>query len=70
MGRVGHWLVSFGKFWYYFFIGEAPSLFIAALVVIALAFLLKDVRAAAIIIIPITVTVFLTASTYFARARA
>jgi predicted signal transduction protein with EAL and GGDEF domain len=70
MNRMKRLLVSFGRFWWEFLIGENPDAFIGAIVVIGAALLLRHTRSAAIVIVPILALVILFVSTYRGRKRA
>jgi hypothetical protein len=54
---------AFGHFWWDFLVGDAPELFVATLVIIVTALLLRHERAAAVIALPLEAIVFLVAST-------
>lgn len=67
MSRVRQLLVSFGRFWWEFLIGENPDSFIGTLVVIGAALLLRHERAAAIVLVPLLAVVCLLLSAYRGR---
>jgi len=62
-------LGAFGRFWKNFLIGDAPELFVGALVVIGAAFALRDHTDVAIVVLPLTTIAFLSASVVRGRAR-
>ncbi len=70
MATARQLLGSFGRFWWEFLIGENPDAFIGALVVIGAALLLRDERAAAIVIVPLLTLLCLLISAYRGRQRA
>ena len=62
-------LGAFGRFWKDFLIGDAPELFVGALVVVGMAFALRDHTAAAVVVLPLITIAFLSASVVRGRAR-
>ena len=62
-------VVAFGRFWWDFLVGDTPELFIATLVVIALAVGLHRERVLAIVVVLVAVVGFLGASTWRGRKR-
>jgi hypothetical protein len=62
-------LVSFGRFWWEFLIGENPDAFIGTLVVIGAALLLRHERTAAIVMVPLLAVTCLLLSAYRGRRR-
>ena len=60
-------IAAFGRFWWDFLIGENPDAFIAAIVIIGVALLLRHERAAAIAVVPLLAVFALVASTYRGR---
>jgi hypothetical protein len=66
---VARALSSFGRFWWDFLIGDTPELFVATLVVIGVAFGLRDHRWAAVAVVPLLAVGFLLASVYRGRRR-
>jgi hypothetical protein len=67
---VGRALTSFGRFWWDFLIGDTPELFVATLVVIGVAFGLRDHRWVAVAVLPLLAVGFLLASVYRGRRKA
>ena len=64
---------GFGRFWWDFFVGDTPELFVAALVVIGVTALLSETagaNTAAIIVLPILVVVALAVTLYRAQRSA
>jgi hypothetical protein len=62
-------VVSFGRFWWDFLIGENPDAFIGTLVIIGAALLLRHERPVAIVVVPLLALSFLLVSTYRGRLR-
>jgi hypothetical protein len=60
---------AFGHFWWDFLIGEAPELFVATIVIVILALLLRHYHPAAYILIPLVTVLILVASTLRAAKR-
>jgi hypothetical protein len=70
MRAISRQLRAFGLFWWDFLVGEAPALFVGALVAIGLALALRHHRVADIVVLPIVAVGFLAVSTYRGRQRA
>jgi hypothetical protein len=68
--RLARLLVSFGRFWWAFLVGDTPELFLGTLVVIAVALALRHDRPAAFVAVPACALGFLGASTFRGRRRA
>jgi hypothetical protein len=60
---------AFGAFWWDFLVGDTPELFVATLVIVGLALLLRHQRVIAVILLPVLAIVFLLASTLRGRQR-
>jgi hypothetical protein len=58
---------AFGHFWWDFLVGDTPELFVATVVVVASALLLRHHRQIAIFVLPLMAIVFLVASTLRGR---
>jgi hypothetical protein len=69
IGVVTRAVSAFGRFWWDFLIGDTPELFVATLVVIGVAFGLRDHRWAAVAVVPLVAVAFLLASTYRGRRK-
>jgi hypothetical protein len=59
---IGKGLRGFGHFWWDFLIGDTPEIFVAVLVLVGVAYGLRHVRAAAVVLLPLLACVFLLAS--------
>jgi hypothetical protein len=66
---VSRGLRAFGHFWWDFLIGDAPELFVATVVIIGVALLLRHHRAIAVAVLPAMAVVFLVLSTWRGRQR-
>lgn len=66
---VSRSLSAFGRFWWEFLIGDTPELFVATLVVIALAEGLHRERVVGIVVVLAVVVGFLGISTWRGRKR-
>lgn len=64
---VARGLAAFGRFWWDFLVGETPELFVATLVVIALAEGLQHERVLGIVVVLVAVIGFLGLSTWRGR---
>ncbi len=62
-------LEAFGKFWRDFLIGDAPELFVGTLVFVGAALGLRHHSAAAVVVLPLIVIVFLAGSVFRGRAK-
>ncbi len=62
-------LRAFGAFWWDFLIGDTPELFVATLVIVVLALLLRHEHDVAVVLLPVAAVVFLIASTLRGRRR-
>jgi hypothetical protein len=60
---------SFVSFWWDFLVGDTPELFVATLVIVGTALLLRHHRLAAIIVLPVMAIAFLLISTLRGRGR-
>lgn len=60
---------AFAHFWWDFLIGDTPELFVATLVIVGTALLLRHHRAVAIIVLPVMAIVFLLLSVLQGRRR-
>ena len=69
MGALRRGLVAFGRFWLDFFVGDTPELFVAMLVLVGLAFALRDHRTAAIVTLPVVAAIAVLASAFRGRRR-
>jgi hypothetical protein len=67
--RIRRGVRAFGRFWWEFLVGDTPELFIAVMVVIALALVFRHHRAAAVVVLPVITVLFLMASTFRGRQR-
>lgn len=70
MTAVGNGLRAFGRFWREFLVGDTPELFVATLVIVAVAFGLRTDRVAAIAVLPALAIAALAASAFRGRKRA
>lgn len=66
---IGRAASAFGRFWWDFLIGDTPELFVATLVVIGVAFGLRDHRWVAVTVVPLLAVGFLLASAYRGRRK-
>ena len=62
MTWLRRWARAFAHFWWDFLIGDTPELFVATLVIVGTALLLRHHRAVAIIVLPLMAIVFLLLS--------
>jgi len=62
VNRIGRAAHSFAAFWWDFLIGDTPELFLAVVVVVGMALLLRNYQTAAIIVLPVLAIVSLLAS--------
>jgi hypothetical protein len=69
MKAVHRGVRAFGHFWWDFLVGDTPELFVATLVIVGLAFLLRHQHGVAYVILPLLTVVFLLASTLRGRRR-
>jgi hypothetical protein len=69
MATARRLVVSFGRFWWEFLIGENPDAFIGALVVVGAALLLRHEQDAAIVLVPALAVLCLMESAYRGRRR-
>jgi hypothetical protein len=60
-------LRAFGAFWWDFLVGDTPELFVATLVIVVLALLLRHHGDVAVILLPVAAVVFLIGSTLRGR---
>jgi hypothetical protein len=58
---------AFGRFWRDFLIGDTPELAVGAVLVLVLAFLLRNVNALAVVLVPVAVIGLLVWSTLRGR---
>ena len=68
--RVRRGLVAFGRFWLDFLVGDTPELFVATIVLVALALLLRHERAAAMVVLPGVAALSVLGSAFRGRRRA
>jgi hypothetical protein len=61
---------AFGQFWWDFLVGDTPELFLAVLVLVALAFALHAHRWLAVVLLPALTIAALVGSTWAGRRRA
>jgi hypothetical protein len=66
---LGRALSSFGRFWWDFLVGDTPEMFVATVVVVALAFWLRSSRWVAIVVLPALVICVLVTSALRGRRR-
>lgn len=69
MKAVVRGLRAFGSFWWDFLVGDTPELFIAVMVIVGLALLLRHHRDIALVLLPVLTVLFLAASTVRGRQR-
>lgn len=60
---------AFGSFWWDFLVGDTPELFVAVVVIVTLALLLRHHREVALVLLPVLTVLFLAASTVRGRQR-
>ena len=70
MTVIANALRTFGRFWWEFLVGDTPELFVAAMVIVGVAFALRPFHVAAIVTLPVLAIVALTASAFRGRRRA
>jgi hypothetical protein len=69
MTTITRGLRAFGHFWWDFLIGDAPEFFVATVLIVALALLLRHHRQAAYITLPLLTVALLVASVLRAAGR-
>jgi len=70
MKLITRWVRAFGLFWWDFLVGDTPELFVATLIIVAVALLLGHHHVSAgYVLLPLVAIVFLVASTYRGRRR-
>ncbi|MGH9087947.1 MAG: hypothetical protein ACRDYZ_07520 [Acidimicrobiales bacterium] len=69
IATVRRGLLSFGRFWVDFLVGDTPELFVAMLVLVGLAFALRHHRTAAVVTLPTFAAVAVLASAFHGRRR-
>jgi hypothetical protein len=60
---------AFGRFWWDFLVGDTPELFVAVVVIVAMAQLLRHDRVAAVVLLPLLAIAMLIGSTFRGRRR-
>lgn len=60
---------AFGRFWWDFLVGDTPELFVAVVVIVTLALLLRHHRGIAVVLLPLLTVLFLAVSTVRGRQR-
>jgi hypothetical protein len=63
-------LKAFGAFWWDFLVGDTPELFVATLILVGLALLLRHEHVLAVVLLPALAVAFLLTSTFRGRKRA
>jgi len=58
---------AFGRFWRDFLIGDTPEIAVGAVLIVGLAYLLRDLRGVAVVVVPAAVVVLLVVSTFRGR---
>jgi hypothetical protein len=66
---IARGLKAFGAFWWDFLVGDTPELFVATLVLVGLALLLRHEHVLAVVLLPALAIAFLLASTFRGRRR-
>jgi hypothetical protein len=69
MNAIGRAVKAFGKFWWDFIIGDTPEVAVAVAVLIGLAFLLRNEKWTATILLPLLAAGFLLASAWRGRKQ-
>ncbi len=69
MTALGRVLKAFGRFWWDFLVGDTPELFVAMLVLVGVAFALRNDRPADIVVLPLLAIAALVTSSWRGRAR-
>lgn len=69
MGAMTKALRTFGMFWFNFLIGDTPEIFVATLVIIGGALVLRHDRAAGLVFIVVIAVATLSATVYRGRKR-
>jgi hypothetical protein len=69
MKAVARGARAFGHFWWDFLVGDTPGLFVAVLVIVALALLLRHHRDVALVVLPALAVLSLVGSTLRGRQR-
>jgi hypothetical protein len=60
---------AFGAFWWDFLVGDTPELFVATVVIVAVALLLRGHHDIAYVVLPVITVVFLLTSTLRGRRK-
>jgi hypothetical protein len=69
MNNIGRAARVFGSFWWDFLVGDTPELFIAALLIIVVALLLRHDHVLAVIVLPVMAVLSLMASVLHGRNK-
>lgn len=69
MTRLRGWLVTFGRFWWDFLVGDTPEVTVGVLAVLAITFALRHDGAAPDVLVPVAVAVLLAGSAWRATRR-
>jgi len=69
MKLIKRWGRAFGLFWWDFLVGDTPELFVATLVIVAVALLLGHHHESGYLMLPALAIVFLVLSAYRGRRR-
>jgi len=69
MTRFRRAVRAFGHFWWDFLVGDTPELFVATLIIVGVALLLRHHRNVAIVVLPVLAIMFLLLSTLRGRSR-
>ena len=69
MKAVSRAIRAFGHFWWDFLVGDTPELFIAALLIIVVALLLRHDHVLAVIVLPVMAVLSLMASVLHGRNK-
>ena len=66
---IARWVKAFGHFWWDFLVGDTPELFVAMLVLVGVAYALRDDRVAAVVALPLLAILALVGSAWRGRTR-
>lgn len=69
MSAIARAIAAFGRFWWDFLIGDTPELFVATILIVAAALVLRHDHIAAIAVLPVLAVVMLAASALRGRRR-
>ena len=64
MRHIASWLRVLWNFWWDFLVGDTPELFVAAMLIVVVAIIVRPHSSVAVILLPLLAILALAASTY------